>query len=110
FAPEPLTGSNHRSVRHDGRLGDDHDAFTDHIVFPCVFLHALAVDDLDVPADAAILVHDRPLDHRAITYGKIRDASAPVLLPFRLGFIAVGTKEYRVAQRDLMADPAADAD
>ena len=54
----------HRAVRDDGVLGDDHDAVADVVALAVLLAQALRVDDPHAAPDARVLVDDRVLDDR----------------------------------------------
>src|SRR5262245_38451423 len=68
------TPSDHGPVRHNRATGDDDDAVPDDVIVALFLAHVPLVDDADVPADPAVLVHDGPLDDTAVSHGEVGDA------------------------------------
>src|SRR5262245_5893244 len=83
--------SNHAPVGHDRAVGDDHAAVADDVVRAVVFLYSTAVDDVDVPADAAVLVHDGPLEHAIVADAQRGDAALAVPHGLALSLVIVGS-------------------
>ena len=61
-------------------------------------------------ADAAVLVDDRPFDDAPVADADRRLASASVGRQLLGRFVVVGPHEHRVADRDVVADEAPQAD
>src|SRR5262249_24553404 len=109
-AAQCRTTQNPRAVRYDGPVRDDNDAVADHVIAPLFILDMPAVDDLHVMADATVLVQDGPLDHAVVADVEIAKTPAAVGGAFLRRLKAVGADQDRVAQRDVAAEVAADAD
>src|SRR5437763_16395365 len=98
----------HRAVGDDDALGDADDALADDVVVAFDFLQVVAVDDLDVTADPAILVEDRALDDAPLDDDEVRDAALPIQRAIGVGLEAVGADDDGIAHGRIAADPAAD--
>ena len=81
----------HGVVRNDGFFDHHHNAITDAIAFVFVvgILHMIFVDDLDVLADANILVNDGAADNRVFTNAHWYTVSSNIRCPFGGGRIVV---------------------
>src|SRR5262249_48906667 len=102
--------SNNGAIRHGRTARNDHNAVADDVVVAFRLDGVLTVNDTDTAANAAILVEDGPLDHRAVAHTKVRKVSASVggALSFILVFI--GANDDAIAQADVAANSAANAD
>jgi hypothetical protein len=107
----PSAGSNHFSIRNQRALYHNDDAVADTKSPPAraTPLHVIAIDNLNVLADARILVDDRPSDHTASPMpngGRPLPRSAPLFS--RL--IVIRAHQQRLFDHGTPADAAANAD
>src|SRR4051812_44566268 len=105
-----VIASNHRSIEHDGPLGDDHDAIADDKVLAFAVLDMVLVNDAAVDADAAVLVEDGVVDDAAIANAEVGQAAALVVLALFLAVVTISADQHGIAQGDIAADLSADAD
>src|SRR5438132_13645840 len=102
--------SNDRAVRHGRGLGNYHDPVTDDVAVTVFMGEVAGVGNANLAADAAILVENGALNHRAIADGEAGDAAADVFFSFRVRLEIVRADDDAVANRDVVADAAAHAD
>lgn len=81
-----------------------HMHFSNNPTCPHSHLDALLVHDLDVAADASVLVHDAVLDHRVGTHAQGHAAVGQHFLALLFTLVVVGTDDQGVLQTTTRSD------